>query len=126
MNETTMIRKKGDITVRPYETCHDGEGILDFTEVLNCENSPQRRLNFIHDDVLKPGVSVGSHRHERDEEYYYFLSGKGIMILDGERHAVEEGDLTAVFPGGSHGLMNTSGEDMRIIVISVRCNCDGP
>lgn len=29
------------------------------------------------------------------------------------------GDITALFPGGVHGLENTGNEDLRIIVISV-------
>jgi mannose-6-phosphate isomerase-like protein (cupin superfamily) len=42
------------------------------------------------------------------------------MILDGERFNVGPGDVTAVFPGGSHSLENTGDETMHMIVISVR------
>ena len=45
-------------------------------------------LNFLHDDVLAPGVSIGPHAHRGDEEYYYILSGRGTMTLDGRRFAV--------------------------------------
>ena len=40
------------------------------------------------------------------------------MTLDGERFEVEAGDITAVYPGGTHGLENNSDEDLRILVVS--------
>jgi len=77
-------------------------------------------VNFLHHDVLPPGVSIGVHSHRDDTEYYYILDGHGAMTLDDETHRVEAGDITAVFPGGSHGLVNDSDEPLRIIVLSVR------
>ena len=56
---------------------------------------------------------------EKDEEYYYILSGKGVMTLDDEQFEVEEGDLTIVYPGGSHGLENNSNDILRVVVISI-------
>jgi len=63
-------------------------------------------------------VSIGVHRHRGDEEYYYVISGRGLMTLDGEQFEVEAGDITAVYPGGTHGLENNADEDLRILVIS--------
>jgi mannose-6-phosphate isomerase-like protein (cupin superfamily) len=65
-------------------------------------------------------VTIGVHEHKDDEEYYYVLSGNGVMTLDGTRHEVKASDVTAVFPGGRHGLENTSKDDLRVIVISVK------
>jgi len=103
----------------PLGRCHGGEGELQWTEVLNFSSDTARRLNFFHDDVLKPGVSVGIHHHENDEEYYYIISGKGIMTLYGEEFEVGPGDIAAVYPGGSHGLRNHMDRDLRILVVSV-------
>ena len=100
--------------------CHGGTGTLNFTEVLCQTPGRDKRLNFIHDDVLPPGATIGVHRHELDEEYYFIVSGSGVMTLDGRRGDVRAGDLTAVFPGGSHGLENTGSTEMRILVICVR------
>ncbi len=121
MAGTTLIKKRGDMIRKPISKCHDGEGDLDWIGVLGGrDGGPAKRLRFLHDNILKPGVSIGVHRHEDDEEYYYILSGKGVMTLDGERFEVEAGDVTAVFPGGSHGLENNAQEDMRILVFAIR------
>ena len=116
---TSLIRKANETGQLPLEECHGGRGAVDWTDVLSGPHIEGRRLNFVHDDILKPGVSIGVHEHEGDEEYYYIVSGTGIMTLDGERHPVGAGDIAAVFSGGSHGLENDSESDMRIIVFSV-------
>jgi mannose-6-phosphate isomerase-like protein (cupin superfamily) len=95
-------------------------GALDWTEVLSGNETRGRKLHFIHDDTLAPGVSIGIHPHETEEEYYLILSGTGVMTLDGERYDVASGDVTAIFPGGSHGLENTGDTDLRVLVIGLR------
>ncbi len=119
MAGTTLIKKRDEMARAPLPECHGGEGALDWTRVLDGRETQGRHVNFIHDDILPPGVSIGVHRHEDDEEYYYVVSGTGAMTLDGQRHEVGPGDITAVYPGGEHGLENTSDADMRILVISV-------
>ena len=117
--KTTLIKRQAEMVRKPLPNCHDGEGALDWTNVLDGEDVAGRHLNFIHDDILPPGASIGVHRHEHDEEYYYVVSGRGMMTLDGEQLRVEAGDITAVYPGGTHGLENDTDEDLRIIVVSV-------
>lgn len=113
--------KRGKQTARSdLPGCHGGNGTLDWAEVVSEGELPGRRLSSFHDDVLPPGASIGVHQHEDDEEYYYILSGTGIMTLDGVDHTVEPGDLTAVFPGGSHGLRNTGAANLRVLVVSIR------
>jgi mannose-6-phosphate isomerase-like protein (cupin superfamily) len=99
--------------------CHAGQGTIRFTEVLGEHDPGSARVPFMHDDVLPPNTSIGIHSHSDDHEYYYIVAGRGVMVLDGEEHPVQAGDITAVFPGGSHGLINRSNEDLRIIVISI-------
>jgi mannose-6-phosphate isomerase-like protein (cupin superfamily) len=118
--KTTLLKKRSDMLREPLENCHGGVGALDWIVVLDHNDLNDSGVNFIHDDVLPPGVSIGNHRHTGDEEYYYIISGKGVMTLDGESFDVAGGDITAVYPGGEHGLENTGTDDLRIIVISVR------
>jgi gentisate 1,2-dioxygenase len=120
MDKTTFLKRRGEMRREPLDKCHGGIGALDWIEVLDGKDLKEKGLNFVHDDILPPGVSIGNHRHTRDEEYYYIVSGTGTMTLDQERFEVIGGDMTAVYPGGVHGLENTGSEDLRIIVISAR------
>ena len=53
------------------------------------------------------------HRHEREEEWLYVLSGRGVVEIDGEDLPVSAGDFVA-FPAPSvvHHLRNPSDEDL--------------
>ncbi|MBD3385841.1 cupin domain-containing protein [candidate division KSB1 bacterium] len=117
--KTTMIKKKTDMQREPLPECHGGKGALDWTNVLENKDLKGRRLKFWHDNILEPGVSIGVHQHKDDEEYYYIIDGEGTMTLDDKTFTVQPGDITAVYPGGYHGLENTGSEPMRIIVVSV-------
>ena len=126
MNLTTLFKKREQMLHQPLENCHDGIGALDWVNVLDGDDLASKRLNFLHDDILPPGVSIGSHQHTDDEEYYYIISGCGVMTLNDEQFAVNAGDITAVYPGGSHGLVNTGSEDLRIMVVSVKHESNQP
>ena len=117
MTTTTLLKRQNQMHRGPLPACHDGVGALDFTVVLGDDDLKGRHLKFIHDDTLAPGVSIGVHTHADDEEYYYIVAGEGTMTLDGETFTVRAGDIAAVFPGGQHGLANTSDADLRIIVV---------
>jgi mannose-6-phosphate isomerase-like protein (cupin superfamily) len=119
MSSTTLLVKRNEMTRKPLNECHGGQGALDWVSVLGGEQLKGRHLRFMHDDVLPPGVSIGVHGHKDNEEYYYIVSGKGVMTLDGKEFEVGPGDVTAVFAGGSHGLENRGDEDLRIIVVCV-------
>ena len=120
---TTLLRRRSAMRRKPLPECHGGVGALDWTTILDDATpgaSPNRAVRFIHDDTLAPGVSIGIHMHTDDEEYYLILSGSGVMTLDDERFPVQTGDLTAIYPGGSHGLENTGETEMRILVIGAK------
>ena len=117
---TVLMKRRCDMPSKPLPNCHDGHGALDWVEVLGKQDVEGRAVNFVHDDVLAPGVTIGVHQHTHDEEYYFVLSGSGAMTLNEHRFEVGPGDITAVFPGGTHGLENTGDDDLRIIVFSVK------
>ena len=48
------------------------------------------------------------------------LEGTGSMWRDGVEFPVGPGDLVRNLPGGSHGLVNTGGVDLRVFVFEVK------
>ena len=117
--QTTFLRKKSGMPAGDLNRCHGGSGTIHWTGALDGEVSGGEQLRFIHYDILPPGTSIGVHRHTRDQEYYYIVSGRGVMTLDGREHEITAGDITAVLPGGSHGLANRSDGDLCVIVVCV-------
>jgi mannose-6-phosphate isomerase-like protein (cupin superfamily) len=115
----TLLRRAADSPACPVRGCHGGVGTIQVRKVFNREQDVTRMLRILHDDIVPAGTTIGVHEHvyENDEEYYYLLSGVGVMILDGKRFDVGPGDIGCVFPGGSHGFECGADEDSRMLVV---------
>jgi mannose-6-phosphate isomerase-like protein (cupin superfamily) len=55
------------------------------------------------------------HYHKEMTEFYYVLKGQGLMVLDGEGRAIQEGDLILIPPGVRH----TSEGELEVLIIGV-------
>jgi len=119
--KTTSFANNQDRSYRKCEGCHGGEGPFLFKDVV--EKIQEKLLvKYLHDDVIAPGSSFGDHAHKGEnpfEEWYFCLSGEGVMTLDGKAYPMKPGDISVCRNGGSHGIKNTGKEDMRILVIGV-------
>ncbi|MFC3815144.1 cupin domain-containing protein [Lysobacter sp. GCM10012299] len=65
--------------------------------------------------ALHPGATIGEHRNDKDE-IYYVLSGRGELLLDGQRREVGPGDAILTRDGSTHALAQRGKEDLVIIV----------
>ncbi len=69
---------------------------------------------------LPPGASEGDHTHSGDDDYeetYYFLSGEGVISIEGQRLPVRPGDAFLVPAGVAHGLSNTGSGPLRLVLL---------
>jgi uncharacterized cupin superfamily protein len=70
---------------------------------------------------LPPGEqSWPYHYHTGNEEAIHVLAGEGLLVLDGDEHAVEAGHF-AVFPpdeSGGHRVVNDADEPLRYLAVS--------
>jgi mannose-6-phosphate isomerase-like protein (cupin superfamily) len=96
---------------------HGGAREISFARVLK---RARGSIRFIDLSVLGPGADIGCHTHAADnEELYVVVSGKGLMMLDGQEFEVGPGHVIVNRPGGTHGLRNIGDEELRIVVIEV-------
>ena len=66
--------------------------------------------------TLKPGDSIGYHKHINNEDTYIIISGTGIFKdKDGKEVPVKAGDVTIVRKGESHGLTATGTEPLVFV-----------
>jgi len=102
----------------PVDT-HGGTGAA-FGQRLVNRNPAEEPLHFVDFVILRPGGSIGPHAHKKShEEFYFIVSGTGIMHLDGRDFPVSDLDLVRNLPGGTHGLINVGTENMKILVFQV-------
>jgi quercetin dioxygenase-like cupin family protein len=113
-----MIKKRKDTTVTYKPNCHGGEGIMVCYEMMHSSDS-KFGIKHFQVDTLFPGVSIGEHLHDCDEEIYYCAKGNGTLLYNNEKHPFSEGDFSLVSVGDSHGLINDSNHEMKVIIIKV-------
>ncbi|MGH9313317.1 MAG: cupin domain-containing protein [Vicinamibacterales bacterium] len=65
--------------------------------------------------AMKPGSAIGYHL-QKEDEIYYVLSGRGVMTIDDKAFDVGPGSAILTRPGSSHGLRQTGGEDLVILI----------
>ena len=56
---------------------------------------------------LEPGASVGAHSHHGDEDFYYCISGTGIVVDNGVEHPFVPGTLQITRDGETQAIRNT-------------------
>lgn len=110
-----MIRKAQD-RVQFTKEMFGGPGSIEAAQILNpgefCDKG--RLFNHI---VLKPGVTIGRHRHVNDFETYYILCGTGVYNDNGTEVQVGPGDVAVCPEGEEHALTNTGTENMEITAL---------
>ncbi|MDT9600774.1 cupin domain-containing protein [Sphingosinicella rhizophila] len=99
-----------------YQGIHEGKG-AGRVKFFRFEGAPAPANFIIYD--LPPGSSEGVHVHFLDDrngegsfdEYYYIVSGRGQMEIDGEIVPVAAGDHVHTPLEVAHGIENTDATD---------------
>ena len=77
-------------------------------ELAASRNSSARKQSLA-EATIPVGGTVTLHYHKVIEEFYYIVSGTGLMTIEGEEREVGPGDTVIIVPGQRHKIRN-SGE----------------
>ncbi len=78
-----------------------GDIVKDNETYLLKDNKLLKNLVLSSTD-LKPNMSTRGHKHEGQEEVYYFVKGQGTMELDNKKIKVDPGDVVLIEDGVFH------------------------
>jgi len=68
--------------------------------------------------TLQPGEEIGLERHEGHDQFIRVEAGQGVALLNGEKHALEDGVAVIIPAGTEHNVINTStSEPMKLYTI---------
>lgn len=68
--------------------------------------------------TLQPGEEIGLERHEGHDQFIRVEAGEGVALLNGEKHALEDGVAVIIPAGTEHNVINTSAsEPMKLYTI---------
>lgn len=111
-----MIRRAGEMTPEIVNNMRGGKGSAEVLRVLKKDEFHDKGRLF-GKIILKPGMSIGLHKHVGDCEAYYILSGKGLVSDNGKNETVSDGDLVFTDNGETHSIENTGDEDLAFIAL---------
>ena len=94
-----MIKKVHEIIPEVAEAVRGGSGTVSAHKLLDLY--PGSAIKSVGVVRLEPGASIGDHSHEGDEDFYYCLSGCGVVIANG----LTSGVLRSVMAGEDTGTM---------------------
>lgn len=74
-------------------------------------------LSVIQERV-PPGNQERRHRHARARQFFYILTGRATLEIDGHEVEVSAGQGIEVPPGTPHQFFNRSAADVEMLVVS--------
>lgn len=98
------------------DRCHAGPGTLLYLTLCDTFQTPWL---FVRRGVLKPGVGIGEHRHEKSEAMYIILDNAARFIHNGKAADLQGGSMLPCRFGESHGIYNHTNRDTQIIFLAV-------
>ena len=99
-----MIIRRNEMKTEVKEKMRGGEGAAHFYHLVDCEK--EKNVRMMAEITLQPGNSIGRHTHESEAEYYFILSGSGVVNDNGTDTPVKAGDAVITKDGASHSIKN--------------------
>ena len=105
-----MVIRRSEMIVEERERMRDGEGKAQLRYLL--DGSTQKNARMFAEITLNPGCSIGYHRHDSETEYYFILSGTGLVNDDGKEIEVKPGASVITGNGAFHSIKCTGSEPL--------------
>lgn len=110
-----MVIEKKDMKIEDVVNMRGGAGTVIKETIAPAEPSVHMRL--FAKFTIRKGCSIGEHAHNAEVEYYYILSGEGIVTeADGDK-VVKAGDVVITGWGNSHAIRNEKDEDLVFVAV---------
>src|SRR4051812_13473484 len=79
----------------------------------------KRAVVQVIEERMPPGTAERAHRHERSRQLFYVLEGELTMRFQDKDVRVMVGASLEIEQGRVHQARNESGQDVRLLVVSV-------
>ena len=99
------------------------KGFVENIEQLTLDNTDFRRVLYTGKHLqlvlmtLQPGDDIGEEVHDGHDQFFRIESGKGEVLIDGTRHAVEDDDAVIVPAGARHNVTNTGAAPLKLYTL---------
>ena len=99
-----MIQNVHEIVPEIAEAVRDGSGTVYAHKLLDVY--PDSAIKSVGLVRLEPGAFIGPHSHHGEEDFYYCISGSGIVIDNGIEYPFTPGTLQITRDGETQAIRN--------------------
>jgi mannose-6-phosphate isomerase-like protein (cupin superfamily) len=86
----------------------------------DADNRILRSVSHFGEVTLESQGNCQSVLYDREEEIYFVLEGTGVLQYGDETHPLRANDFTYLAPSVKHGLANSSGRPLRVLVMGFK------
>ena len=115
-----MIRKQSDYRIDERPEMRGGNGTVRIEHLFEPGTELKSPTRLCAKLYLEPGVSIGFHRHESEEEIFVIVKGQGEIDDNGTSRQVAAGDSVLTGNGAGHAVKNTGDETLEILAVISR------
>ena len=112
-----MVIRRNEMKSEDKEKMREGKGTVHLTYLVDTDK--ERHTRLLAEITLDPGCSIGNHQHNNETEYYFIISGTGVVTDDGKDVTVKAGDSIVTGNGASHSIKNSGKEPLVFHAIIV-------
>ncbi|MBQ7896339.1 MAG: cupin domain-containing protein [Oscillospiraceae bacterium] len=114
----SFVRREDQRSVSSRQV-QGGQGEAQFKAILENADELMGKGRLFSHVKLEKGCSMGWHVHQNEGEAYYILKGQGEYSDNGTIVPVSAGDVTMVYSGEGHSLLNTGDETLELIALII-------
>ena len=111
-----MIRKATQMETEVRSELRGGVGNVTFQHFFK-KDEITARTRLCARLILPPGVSIGLHKHEGEDELFVVTRGKGLIDDGKTKEPVQVGDAILTGKGEAHAVINNGGEPLEMVAI---------
>jgi mannose-6-phosphate isomerase-like protein (cupin superfamily) len=86
----------------------------------DADNRILRSVSHFGEVTVEARGNCQSVLYDREEEIYFILQGTGVLQYGDETHPLRANDFTYLAPGVKHGIANSSGQPLQVLVMGFK------
>ena len=115
-----MIRTQSDYRIDERPEMRGGSGTVRIEHLFEPGTDLKSPTRLCAKLYLEPGVSIGFHRHENEEEIFYIVSGVAEADDNGTAVILNPGDSILTGNGAGHAIKNNGSSDLIMVAVIVK------
>lgn len=98
------------------EKLRDGKGSVEIANIFK-PGEMKGKSRLCAKITINPGSSIGLHEHVNEEEIYYIIKGKGLVVDNDTSYEVGVGDGVLTCGGETHSIENIGTEPLELVAV---------